>query len=87
MTKIVSMITRPDNSKSNLYHWKEQGYTQVIFKAHYNCCLKECRPLDGNIYLIEDLLTFDNPKYRTSHCNCICDFQPYGVKKTETTKN
>lgn len=78
-----SILVRPDNSKFYLQFFKNQGYTQVVFRANPTCCPKECRPLDGNIYLIDDLLTFDNPLFRTAHPNCNCRFDPYGPKKTK----
>ena len=80
MENKTSKEVRPDNSKNEIRGWKAQGYTKVVFRSNPSCCSKQCRPLNGNIYSINDLLTFDRCLWRTSHVNCLCRFEPYGQK-------
>ncbi len=69
-------IVRPDLSRSDLEKWKMDGYTQVYFLKNVSEEDATCTNLDGNVYNIDDLLTYDNPLFRTSHPNCMCQFMP-----------
>lgn len=68
-------IVRPDMSSIELRKYQSDGETQVVFVANIEAD-PECAELDGNVYDIDTLLTFDNPLYRTSHPNCRCKFVP-----------
>lgn len=72
---ISAGIVRPDLSGSKLRDLKNQGYVQVAFVANVMSD-PECESLNGNVYIIDDLLRLDNPLYRTSHPNCNCEFIP-----------
>lgn len=76
-------ITRPDLSKNDLNRFKSMGYETVVFVQNIEADLA-CEQFNGNIYSIDELLTYDNPLYRTSHPNCRCKFDPYGkIKQLE----
>jgi hypothetical protein len=82
-------ITRPDLSKNDLNRFKSMGYETVVFVANIEAD-PACEQFNGNIYSIDELLTYDNPLYRTSHPNCRCKFDPYGktkqLEQTPTTQ-
>jgi hypothetical protein len=68
-------IVRPDISGSKLRDYQRQGYAKVAFVANVTAD-PECAALNGQVYMIDDLLRLDNPLYRTSHPNCNCSFAP-----------
>jgi hypothetical protein len=72
---VVSVITRPDLSAIDLRKFQNEGFSQVYFEANLQSD-PDCEVLNGNIYDISELLTYDNPIYRTSHPNCNCKFKP-----------
>jgi hypothetical protein len=69
----IAGIVRPDLSTMDLKEYERDGATQVVFVANIEAD-PECEALNGNVYDIKTLLTFDNPIYRTSHPNCQCKF-------------
>lgn len=81
--KKLSDITRPDQSKFYLSSFQNDGYEQVVFVANV-VADPQCEVLNGNIYLISELIGLDNPLYRISHPNCNCEFKPYGKQITQT---
>ena len=72
---VEAIAVRPDSSSSYLSRYKGQGYAQVVFVANFKAD-PDCAHLDGNVYEIDDLLTYDDPLFRTSHINCVCSFEP-----------
>jgi hypothetical protein len=79
----VAIAVRPDISAGELSRWKGMGYTQVYFKANL-AADPDCSYLNGNVYDIDTLLTYDAPLFRTSHVNCRCEFVP--LESSNTSK-
>ncbi len=73
--QVHAIAVRPDSSSSYLMRFKGQGYTKVVFVANFGAD-PDCGHLDGNVYEIDDLLSYDDPLFRTSHINCVCSFEP-----------
>ena len=80
----VAKIVRPDPSYTDLLSFRDQGYEQAVFVANL-IADPQCAVLNGNIYMIADLLRYDNPLYRTSHPNCNCKFAAYGNSSQQPT--
>jgi len=72
---ILAGITRSDTSSFDLSSMSNE-YTQAVFVAHPSADA-DCQALNGNVYDIAQLLSYDSPLYRTSHPNCSCEFVPY----------
>ena len=70
-------LVRPDYSKNSLNDFQRDGFTQVVFRANV-ASDPECQALDGNVYMIDQLMPLDNPLFRISHPNCECAFEAYG---------
>ena len=77
-------LVRPDYSKRYLQDFQREGFTQVVFRANV-AADPECQVLDGNLYMIDQLLSLDNPLFRISHPNCECKFEAYGPSSKTTS--
>ncbi len=74
---IKSFLTRTDPSINYLRTFLSQGYAQVVFVANI-IADPQCEKLNGFVYNIDELISLDNPLFRISHPNCLCEFKPYG---------
>lgn len=77
----MAIAVRPDVSAGYLSRFKGQGYTQVYFEANI-AADPDCGYLNGNVYDIDTLLSYDAPLFRTSHVNCRCQFKPLESSNT-----